>query len=341
MRFGRVILALWMSLSIGLPAAVFAAGPDQIWIKNGDRITGEIQEIWDKDIVIEPEYDDDTKISIPIAEVDYIESERKFDVVFPDRTEAVARLVGRDSEGRQLVEIDGEIRPMALAGIEELDEIAEYLDWESHIDLNGTVNRGNTDNLRIKFFADTNLKLGDHRHIASLTISRDEEDGARTKEQDLLKYNYNWIFSDPWFFGVTASAERDRIKDLESRLIVGTTAGRDLFNRARVFLSVQSGLGFLAEEDTFGDQQQSTIWIWALRYRQKFLKDLEFYHDDSINVYLTGRANTVYKTVTGMRYEITDLFYANTSLDFDYETQPAGTADNDDVTFFVGLGLEF
>jgi hypothetical protein len=49
----------------------------------------------------------------------------------------------------------------------------------------------------------------------------------------------------------------------------------------------------------------------------------------------------VIKTSTGARYEITDLLYANVSLDYDYESEPAGTAENGDLSLVVGLGVEF
>jgi putative salt-induced outer membrane protein YdiY len=342
MRVGRFVFTLCVASLVILPAIAFAAGPDKVVMRNGDQITGEIQEIWDGDLIIEPEYDDDTKVSLPLAEVSYMESEREFDVTWPDRTEVVVRLLGPSADGRQLIEVNGEKRVIDLGRIDELDEIDEYFDWESHIDLNGSFDRGNTDATNIKFFADSNIKLGDHRHIASMTFAREEQNGIRTKEQDLLQYNYNWLFNQPWFFGATGSAERDPIKDLDYRYIAGGTLGNDLFNRARVFLSVQFGLGYLAEKNTTNESQQSVVGIWALRYRQKFLKDLEFYHDDSINTYLTGRNNTVFKTTTGLRYEITDRLYANTSLDYDYETEPAGIGvENDDLTWVFGLGLEF
>lgn len=42
-----------------------------------------------------------------------------------------------------------------------------------------------------------------------------------------------------------------------------------------------------------------------------------------------------------MRFEITDLLYLNVSLDWDHETEPAGTAEGTDTTFVIGAGLEF
>jgi len=57
---------------------------------------------------------------------------------------------------------------------------------------------------------------------------------------------------------------------------------------------------------------------------------------------INGRRNTSIRTSTGIRYEITDLLYANISLDYDYETVPADdTTVSEDIVVLFGLGLEF
>lgn len=58
-------------------------------------------------------------------------------------------------------------------------------------------------------------------------------------------------------------------------------------------------------------------------------------------VTIDGRDNTIIKTTTGFRYEITDLLYMNVSLDWDHESEPAGAAEKTDTTFVIGAGLEF
>ena len=122
--------------------------------------------------------------------------------------------------------------------------------------------------------------------------------------------------------------------------------GRDIWNTPRLTLSLQLGVGAITE-DIAGSSEQSSVASWALRYRQDlfsqdlFSQDLEIYHNNSIVYYIGGRTNTIYKTTTGLRYEITDLLYANLSVDFDYETAPAATASNEDVAVLFGVGVEF
>ncbi len=117
--------------------------------------------------------------------------------------------------------------------------------------------------------------------------------------------------------------------------------GRDIWNTPRQALSVQLGAGAQTEEIGL-ETTESAVVTWSLRYRQDFFSDdLELYHNNSITYNVSGRSNTNYKTTTGLRYEITDLLYANLSVDFDYETDPVETVENEDIALLVGLGLEF
>jgi len=36
-------------------------------------------------------------------------------------------------------------------------------------------------------------------HIGEMTFSREELAGGSTREQDLFRFSYNWIYGDPWF----------------------------------------------------------------------------------------------------------------------------------------------
>jgi putative salt-induced outer membrane protein YdiY len=186
-----------------------------------------------------------------------------------------------------------------------------------------------------------NVKLGDPRHIGDLLFADEEQDGESTKQQALVTYSYNWLFRDPWYFAATGSFERDPIRELDWRLVATGGIGRDIWDEARRALSVELGLGFSTEE--IGDMSEdNTVASWVLRYRHDVLGgDLELFHNQSITTSIGGRSNTVVKTSTGVQYEISDLLYATLSLDFDYESEPAALAENEDVALLFGLGVEF
>jgi putative salt-induced outer membrane protein YdiY len=308
-------------------------------LKNGDRITGEITAIWDHEITIEPSYSDEFKVDSEV--VAYIESDREFEIELSDGREVTAKLQGANESGDQILVVDGEQMTAPVMQLYELDEINDPVEWDSYVDLSAAVNRGNTVSSNTKLAADSTMVIGDHRHIGEFSIIREDQNSVATKDQDLVRYNYNWLFRDPWFFSAALSLERDPIRDLDGRAIVTAGLGRDIWNTPRLTLNFQLGVGAITEEIA-GGSEQSSVLQWALRYRQDlFNEDLELYHNDSITYYIDGRANTIFKTTTGLRYEITDLLYANFSIDYDYETDPSATATNEDMAMLFGLGVEF
>ena len=51
--------------------------------------------------------------------------------------------------------------------------------------------------------------------------------------------------------------------------------------------------------------------------------------------------NTIIKTNTGFMFDLWGDLYANASLRYDYETEPAAGVENYDSTLAIGLGYDF
>jgi len=317
----------------------WTAQADVLVLKNGDRITGDIKRVWDSEITIEPSYSDE--FTVDVAAVEYIDSDREFELELADGSKSLARLGGADSDGNQIIEANGQSSSIRLESLFELDQPEKDFDWESNIEFSASLNSGNTESANSKLRADTIISIPNHRHLAELTFFREELIDVTTQEKDLFRYNYNWLFRDPWFFGAFLSFERDPIIELGGRVIVSAGIGLDIWATPRRTLSVQLGAGAQSEE-LASVRNENAVATWSLRYSQDFFQDdLDLYHNHSIIPNITGRTNTSYKTTTGLRYEITDLLYANFSIDYDYETNPVDTAVSEDVAVLVGLGAEF
>ena len=335
--FVRAIAGTLLMATGSLLASTVQA--DVLVLKNGDQITGTIKQIWDGEVSIEPDYADEFDVDLDV--VDYIVSDRDFEVELDDGREGTVKLTGASSDNQQQISLGDESGPIALEDILELDEPTKDFDWESHVDFSATINSGNTDSRTTQLRADSMIEIPDHRHLVEVTKAFEETDSIVSKDQDLLKYNYNWLFRDPWFLAANVSRETDPIIELEERLIASVGLGRDIFNTPRRLLSIQLGAGGQTE-DIGGLSEDSTVATWALRYRQDvFNGDLELFHDHSITSNIGGRTNTSYKTSSGLRFEITDVVYANVTLNYDYETEPGDLAKNEDMTLLIGVGAEF
>jgi putative salt-induced outer membrane protein YdiY len=335
-KFAAMYLALPLLIAAG-PAQVALA--DVLVLTNGDRITGDVKHIWDDKVTIEPEYSD--PFDVDLAAVAHIESDRELDVKLDDGFDGTGTLVGAADDGKQVLATPDGPREIALADLFEVQEPEDYTDWDSHIDFASSLNRGNTDSENTKLRADGVYKRGDHRHRGELTFYREQLDGVRTQEQNLYTYDYNWLFSDPWFFSSELTYERDPIIDLDHRITLSAGIGYDIWKTPRKELSVKLGAGF-QDEETATTSNESAVAVWALRFRHEFLGgDFSVFHNHTITDNLSGRDNTIFKTSTGLNYAISELLYSNVSLDFDYETHPVDFADHEDLALLLGLGFEF
>ena len=312
---------------------------DLLVLKNGDRITGDIKRIWDGEVLIEPEYADEFELDLAVVE--YIESDEEFEIDLEDGRSIVAALAGADADGNQIVKSGDDSISVPVEELFELDEIEARFDWSSNVEASATLNRGNTDTTNTMVRADGMIRFNDHRHLGELAFFREDLAGVRTKEQDLFKYSYNFLFKEPWFFSADLSFERDAIIELDSRVIISAGIGRDIWDTPRRTLNVRLGAGF-QQEEIMSNTTDSSVATWTLRYRQDFFsEDVGLFHNQTITTNLTGRTNTSYRTSTGLGYEISDLLTTNITLNYDYETAPIDVASNEDIALLFGLVLEF
>ena len=107
-------------LFIFLPAALLfnhVAAADVIVMKNGDRITGTIQRVWDEELFIQPAYADE--FAVDLAEIAHIESDQAFDIELRDNSTIEGRFEIDEEDGMMLVTDEG-ARPFTPSGIKEL-----------------------------------------------------------------------------------------------------------------------------------------------------------------------------------------------------------------------------
>ncbi len=310
-----------------------------IVMKNGDRITGDIKKIWDGEVFIEPAYADE--FSVDQSEVAAIEDDRPFDIEYADGATVTGSLAGADPDGNQVVVIDGRRTLMPLASLAELEEPEEAFDWATHFDVNSAVNSGNTDSRNVKLSGDLLYKRDRRRHFFDFLFTKEEQNGETTRDRDLYQYNFTYDIGDPWFLGGIASYERDPIKGLDRRYNLIPGLGYEIWDDANKLFILQAGAGYQDERTTTLDDGGG-VYAFLLRFRYDFAKpDLSVYVNNTTTKSSYGRRNTVTQFTTGMRYEITDLLYANVEFDFDYESEPVNGAENEDTALLFGIGVEF
>lgn len=310
---------------------------DVLFMKNGDRITGEIKRVWDEELFIESDYADEFAVSLD--EIARIESDADFKIELRDNRTVIGRLA-TSASGEMILVTEESTRPITPTAIGELEQIDDYFDWSARSDLSIDANRGNTESSDFLWQAATLVKFGDHRHTLDFRFDREEQDGVTTKEQRYVKYLYSWFFSERWFLSTGATYERDPVRELNYRYTPGAGIGFQFFEDAHRLLEVSvSALG--VREKLGGIKDSSTAGRWDLRYRRKILGgDLDFFHNHRFVLYLRGRTNKTVDSSTGLRWGIWGDLYLNAQVDWDWESDPAAGNEQEDITYALGVGIE-
>ena len=308
-------------------------------MKNGDRITGTVSQIYDGEVTIEPAYA--SKFTVKVGEIDYIESERDFELKVSIKKDAELKFLGDGGEDAQRVQIDEEIKTVALVDLKEVSEPEPYFDWDANVDVSLNITRGNTDTDNNKIAGAAGFKHGDNRHLLGVELIRERTDGSSTKRQDLVAYDYNWSFNRPWFMSLNGTYERDPIKDLDYRYIFGWNLGRDIWDSPSRFWSFQAGPG-MQFEDRAGNSESQAVAQARNRMRAKIPgTSMEVFFNQGFTSNLSGEDNNVLKTRSGLTMDFLDDWYVKFSYDWDWESDPADDAEKADSTLRFGLGREF
>ena len=90
-----------------------------------------------------------------------------------------------------------------------------------------------------------------------------------------------------------------------------------------------------------GESDGGAVAMWTLRYEHALLSWVNFFHTQNFTWQFYGNDNAIYKTNTGLNFDLISDLYFNVSLRYDYETEPAECAQNEDTTFAIGIGAEF
>jgi putative salt-induced outer membrane protein YdiY len=308
-------------------------------MKNGDRITGEIEKIWNGEVFIEPEYGD--TYAIEMEYVAYVHTDEDFEVEFREgrRISSVIGRLGLDEESLpSVITEDGAYYP--LAKVDNVLEVEDFFDWDVRSDISVNVASGNTNTNSGRFYALGRVKLGEHRHRLELIRDGAEAEGETTKDQTQINYEDMWTFSDDWFVRGALSWTRDPIRELDRRSQLFLGPGYHFYNDSKRTLNVSLGPNYLVE-DIGGEKEKSVAVQVVFRYEQRFLDDdLVVFQQTDYQSIVSGRKNKILNTSTGLRWDLPRDVYVNLQVDYDYETNPAEGRQGEDITYLVGVGIE-
>jgi len=333
----RAALISFVSLVTLFPVS---AAADQLIMKNGDVITGEVSKIDEDKIHIKPSYADE--YAIDLAEVDSIEAEKLFEVELEDGRSMEGQFAGA-TDGEQTLIVDE--APMSV-GISELakatDPAAEVVidPWDGSGELGFVNTTGNTEtvalNMKLNF-----VRTGKRwRHRFTGTAMNTSEDGIKDNERYTVEVQSDRKLSDiSWLFGALRW-DADKFGSYDPQISLTAGYGHQLMQSDRHELKGEIGAGYrrLTETDSNLESSEAIArfllddW-WQIFPSTKWTNRL---------LVETGSSNTFTQFNTAIAVSMTDRFAVKLGFEVRNNTDiPPGDSEHTDTITTANLVYNF
>ena len=303
---------------------------DIVQLDNGDRLTGTVSNITNGVVTLSTAYAGD--VAIAMANVTQIETDGDYDVTLATGDQVSGRLV---ADGLQ---VGDNLIGSELNSIRFLEQIptGEPV-FTSRVDGLFSLSNGNSNTQALNIFADTFYSHGNNEHRLGIAWSDEEAESQTTKAQIEIDYGYRRLLRDDWYFGGNFEYFRDELKDINRRITVGATVGKQFWNTPVSRFSVELGISAVLE-NLDGSTENNPALRWGLDYTRQLAANAQFFHNHEILAVLGGGRGQIFDTSTGVRYALSDRLNVNFRVDYRNETDPPEGNSSSDVTYGIGVG---
>jgi len=336
------------SMSIILAAVVFSliscqAYADEVWLKNGDHLSGDVVSLTDGKLLLKTSYAGD--IPILWEEVVSIQTHESVKVVLSDETAL---------EGPILPHKEGKIRIKTekLAGsvVADLADVTGInpeppgppLKIKFRANLGASFASGNTDNE--DSYADTEFiaRTEQNRYTIGGLYRSAESDGVKTESKKAGYMKYDHFFNDKWYAYANTSAERDKFKDLDVRYSLGLGAGYQFIESDRTNFSLEGGVSYVDEDYILAGSNSYTAGRWGLNFDHFLLPDsLQYFIFHTGLQSLEDSDDLVLSTQTGFRIPFYKNLNLSAQMNWDYDKSPSPGKKESDYAYIFSIGYQF
>jgi putative salt-induced outer membrane protein YdiY len=337
----RVLAATLIALAPAAPSL----GADEIVLRNGDRLSGEVLEKSGDRLVIRTEYAGE--VTVRWSALASIRTERPIRVVLEKGDEPVSgRLHTREGDRIQLVPEKGEVVEVAMKEVRYLNpkpyETAKGVEYRGRAMLSAAHVRGNVRSDRAYGEGELTARARPWRYNITGRAERREEMAGLTASNYLLGASYDrFLTSDEKRFNyVRGSLEHDRFKDIDQRRTIGGGHGLQLLETEQANLSVRGGLDYVALDRLAGTDERYPALGWGVKAAYKpsvWRWRVELFHDHEGFWNLKDTDSVTIRSKTGLRVPLIERLNAVAQYNVDWERRPAPGRRPTDSTLLLGV----
>lgn len=333
-----------------LSLAVFASsvGGDELFFKNGDRLTGKIEHLVGGKLVFKS--DIAGEVTVDISNIKTFSSDSPIKVCLKDGTVFTRKVLSSDPN-RFAIEADETLEAQEF----ELDALSSInppskppAKWTGDISVGVTSTHGNTKTEMIS--ANANLVKRTEKDRAQVTADyakgqqEDPDTGETVTIEDWwrAKGKYDYFFGKKMYGYLDGRYEKDAVAELDRRVIVGSGVGYQWIESEKTSFSTELGLASVYEKfDNQTDSNSELSTQLGYNFDRKLTKNIKLIHDLTYYPSIDKFSDYFLTSSAGIRANFTKRFFANFKAIFNYDETPAIGAHKTDVKYFFGVGYSF
>ena len=324
------------------------AGADEVFLRNGDRLSGTVVRLTDGKLAFESAAAG--KVTIDLAQIQTLATTDRVEIHLTDGT-TFNRRIEAGQPDQFGIETDGMLRAQTfqLTQLASINPPAKpQPKWGGNVSVGATVTSGNTSTVTANASANLSRRTEKDRITAGFDYAKgrqkDPDTGEKVTTEDWwrIQGRYDYFISGKFFVFGNGRYEKDAVALLDRRVVVGGGAGYQWIESERTNFSTSLGVASVFEKYTNQTDSNNELSLQAgynfdrqLTKTVKFAHDLSYYpsFDDFGDYYLTATAD--------IQANLTKNMFASFKTIFNFDATPATNRGSTDVKYILGVGMTF
>ncbi len=329
--------------AVFLITAPVMARADEIWLSNGDHLTGRVVSMAAGKLHFETTYAG--KIAVSWGEILRLQTETPIKIILQDGTTAEGKIEAGGS-GKANVKPEQLEEPISfmLARVKEINPAppGPAVKLKGRINIGTTVTRGNTET--DSYYGDGELvaRTKKNRFTLGGRFTREKDKGDSTVDNQTGYMKYDHFLTKKLYVQTNARGTKDRFKDLNLRTAFGVGLGYQFLETDRSNLSFEAGLSYVNEDYIEAEDDSFAAGRWALSFDHLLYRDVvQFFHFHEGLLSLEDNDDLTILSQTGLRFFFLKNFNATAQFNYDWDKSPSPGLRKADKTYLFTLGYQF
>lgn len=330
-KISLVLAVLFVLLLFGQASA------DEVWLKNGDRLTGKVVSLDGGTLVFKTAYAGD--LSIKWEEVANLKTDEPVKVVLGDETTAQGP-VSPGEGGKVKVKAEQVAEPVTveLANVKVINP-KPPLSTTLRIGVGASMNSGNTDNQDFYGQLDFIARTAMNRFSVGGNYQRAEDNDVKTADNAMGYIKYDHFLTKQWYLYANATGQQDDFQDLNLRATLGVGAGYQFLETERTNLSLEGGVSYVNEDFETAPDNSFAAGRWGFKFDHYLLpKSLQFFLYHTGLQSLESSDDLILYTQTGFRIPFYKDLNLALQMNWQYDKSPVPGREKNDYTYILTLG---